>query len=302
MTPSKTHDLSRRTLLAAIGVGVGVAVVGFEGVAPAVAAGEPVWGHPVLYRGVVSTIFNPGQSVTKNERSHDGIDFNNAFRGSKGGETIYAIADGRVSFSGVSGGYGYLVRVEHSGGWSSWYGHTPNGATVSVGTQVTRGTAISIIGNTGRSFGPHLHLEIHSPNGRVDPAVRVMGAPLPGQPVPPPSQESDMYDTAAQQALFRKIENDTRPIRLYTWGTGVIAVGPGGKEWIVPSQAYIDLLVFLRLCGPESVPITTEQKNFLTMISGLLNPDPDVNAQAGGVLDLAPAEAERLARGLPASA
>lgn len=114
----------------------------------------------------------------------------------------------------------------------------------------------------------------------------------------PQEPEDDMYDANAQAALFRKIENDTRPIRLYTWGSGIIAVGPGGKEWIVPSQAYIDLLVFLRLCGPDATTINNDQHAFLLQISGQLNPDPSTSAQAGAVFDLSPDEAASLARGL----
>lgn len=221
MTPSE-RALSRRALLAALGITAGAAVVGLPDMA--LAAGEPVWGHPVQYRGVVSTIFNPGRSVDPTEREHFGIDFDNRYDGSRGGSRIFSVADGNITFSGWNGGHGYQVRVGHSGGWESGYSHMPSGSHLPVGTAVRRGDHIGIIGNTGNSFGPHLHLEIRSPSGLVDPAIRVMGAPLPGQPAPttpPPvpaiTEEDEMFVMQAP-------------------GRGTALVGPGYFRSLSPAN------------------------------------------------------------------
>lgn len=92
-----------------------------------------------------------------------------------------------------------------------------------------------------------------------------------------PIEEDDMYTEDAERRLMDRIEAEAeklRPVRLYQWGTGIIAVGPGGQEWIVPSQAYIDLLDYLRLADTRPVVINDSQHDFLTRISSALNPHP----------------------------
>lgn len=254
---------------------------------------------PWVYNGQGGTAYLDSRP---NGRRHMGSD-------AQGGanQSIFAVAAGRVvggqwgTRSSDAHGWGNYIKVAHESGFETLYAHFSSAPIVPLGARVDTGQQIGRMGGSGygnlSAYARHLHFEAFKNGANIDPIGFLNGSF--GTPTVAPPEENDMYDAAAQQALFRKIENDTRPIRLYTWGTGLIAVGPGGKEWIVPSQAYVDLLVFLRLCGPESVSINTDQKNFLTMISGLLNPDPNVNAQAGGVMNLAPEEAERLARDLP---
>lgn len=298
-------SLTRRGLLAAIGVSGGVLIAGGQysrASALQGAAGGMVYPtDPWIYTGEDGQAYldpRPG-------RLHMGSD-------AQGGvnQPIFAVAAGRV-VAGQWGttnrdahGWGNYVKIAHASGFETLYAHFSAQPLVSPGSVVSTGQQIGRMGGSGygnlTAYDRHLHFEAFKGGANVDP-IRFLKGDF-GTPIVAPQEENDMYDAAAQQALFRKIENDTRPIRLYSWGTGLIAVGPGGKEWVVPSQAYVDLLVFLRLCGPEAVSINTDQKNFLKMISGLLNPDPNVNAQAGGVMSLSPDEAERLARDLPQNA
>ncbi len=291
--------VSRRTLLLSAGAAAVSAAILEPYSSPAYAATVPMlWPNGGTTMPEVTSGFGPRPVTIDGASSdHKGTDF-------VGYSTVRAVAAGTVShvgwLSGWSGG-GYMVWLQHDGFLSRSLHLRDGSAVVSTGQRVSLGQPIGTMGSTGVG-GVHHHLEIAPGGGaQVDPVPfirsRIGAAPVPSQP----GTEDDMYDNAARDALFRKIENDTRPIRLYTWGSGIIAVGPGGKEWVVPSQAYIDLLVFLRLAGPDSVSITDDQKNFLKMISGLLNPDPNVNAQASGVFGLSPEEAERLAKDLPAA-
>lgn len=88
------------------------------------------------------------------EGFHRGIDF-----GHPQGTPIKAIADGVVIASEYHASWGNYVRIQHSNGYCSLYAHNfSNG--VRVGDQVKQGDIIGLVGNTGNSFGPHLHLEI----------------------------------------------------------------------------------------------------------------------------------------------
>jgi murein DD-endopeptidase MepM/ murein hydrolase activator NlpD len=94
------------------------------------------------------------------------IDFN---RGSTAtadlGDTVVAAAAGTVSISanqGSANGFGNLVKIDHGGGWSSYYAHLQSRA-VSAGQSVSQGQTIGYVGNTtrpGDSLLPHLHYEV----------------------------------------------------------------------------------------------------------------------------------------------
>ena len=91
-------------------------------------------------------------------RMHWGNDF-----GCPIGTPLRAMSRGTVTFVGSNGNMGKLVRVKYWDGTESWYAHMSR-FSASVGETVMPGDVVGLSGNTGRSTGPHLHLEIH-PNG-----------------------------------------------------------------------------------------------------------------------------------------
>ena len=85
------------------------------------------------------------------------------------GSTIVAARSGTVTFAGWSAqGYGNLVKIRHAGGAESWYAHASR-ILVRVGQSVSQGEPIALVGSTGISTGPHLHLEIHVSGRAIDP-------------------------------------------------------------------------------------------------------------------------------------
>lgn len=89
------------------------------------------------------------------------------------GTPIYASDDGVVVASGWnSGGYGYMILINHGNGLSTRYGHNSR-LFVEVGERVTKGQTISLMGSTGRSTGPHLHFEVIAGGVRVNPFLYV---------------------------------------------------------------------------------------------------------------------------------
>ncbi len=85
------------------------------------------------------------------------------------GSTIVAARSGTVTFAGWSDrGYGNLVKIRHAGGAETWYAHASR-ILVRVGQSVSQGQPIALVGSTGLSTGPHLHLELHVHGRAIDP-------------------------------------------------------------------------------------------------------------------------------------
>jgi murein DD-endopeptidase MepM/ murein hydrolase activator NlpD len=85
------------------------------------------------------------------------------------GEPVYAIADGEVIYSGDGlRGYGNVVILRHDRKTSSLYAHNSE-LKVKQGDQVTKGTLVALLGNTGHSTGPHVHFEIRDGDTAVNP-------------------------------------------------------------------------------------------------------------------------------------
>jgi len=96
---------------------------------------------------------------------HRGVDF-----GAPTGTPIYAAGDGAVEIAGWQGAYGNYVRLKHSSGYSTAYGHMSSIAKgMKSGARVRQGQVIGYVGTTGRSTGPHLHYEVLKGGTQINP-------------------------------------------------------------------------------------------------------------------------------------
>jgi murein DD-endopeptidase MepM/ murein hydrolase activator NlpD len=120
---------------------------------PAMGSGELVW--PV--QGTITSKFGWRWSSF-----HRGVDI-----GASSGTAIKAADSGVVTFTGWSGGYGNLVKINH-GNMQTWYAHMSKIA-VKTGDKVGQGDVIGYVGSTGISSGPHLHFEVHVEGVAKDP-------------------------------------------------------------------------------------------------------------------------------------
>ncbi len=87
---------------------------------------------------------------------HTGVDFGVC---TANNINIYAAADGTVLFAGLLPIHGNFTVIDHGWGVYTSYSHQSQ-LLVSTGQTVKRGDTIGLIGNTGRSVGPHLHWEV----------------------------------------------------------------------------------------------------------------------------------------------
>lgn len=94
---------------------------------------------------------------------HEGVDV-----AVEHGTAILASEKGTVTFAGWNGGYGYLVAIEHEGGFVTRYAHCC-AIHARVGQQVQKGQEVAAVGATGRATGPHLHFEVRRNGEALDP-------------------------------------------------------------------------------------------------------------------------------------
>ncbi|MBR3641466.1 MAG: M23 family metallopeptidase [Oscillibacter sp.] len=146
---------TERTILSSVTLKEPVTEYRLQGTKP-----RPTWYPTGSFRwpvngGRITSYFggrrSPGGIGSTN---HKGIDIAAPY-----GTTIYASDGGTVVHSGWMSGYGYLVEIQHSNGYTTRYGHCSS-LLVSVGAHVYKGQAIARVGSTGNSTGNHCHFEI----------------------------------------------------------------------------------------------------------------------------------------------
>ncbi|HNR32674.1 MAG TPA: LysM peptidoglycan-binding domain-containing M23 family metallopeptidase [Candidatus Hydrogenedentes bacterium] len=120
--------------------------------------------------GSITSEFGPRRDpFTGQPDFHAGIDIAADF-----GARVRPFREGVVRFSGWRPGYGKVVIVRHDDGVESVYGH--NAANlVEVGERVNPESVIALLGNTGRSTGPHLHFEVRVNGRAVNPVSYLEG-------------------------------------------------------------------------------------------------------------------------------
>ena len=115
-------------------------------------------------KGWISSRFGYRISPFTNEREfHRGLDVSNRMN-----TQIIAPGDGVISLIGEDYGYGKILHVDHGYGMKTIYAHLSS-ILVKKGQYVKRGQKIALVGNSGRSTGPHLHYEVHLNGVPVNP-------------------------------------------------------------------------------------------------------------------------------------
>lgn len=116
------------------------------------------------------------------------------------GTPVVACADGRVLFTGSRKRfrrYGQTVLLDHGKGVYTYYAHLSR-ILVKKNEKVRRGQTIALVGNTGRSTGPHLHLEVRVGNNLFNPLAYFPPSQLEGTRVAKRFGESPMGPVRAR--------------------------------------------------------------------------------------------------------
>jgi murein DD-endopeptidase MepM/ murein hydrolase activator NlpD len=124
-------------------------------------------GRPVR-EGYISSYYGERMDPFNGEEAfHKGLDF-----ASDAGSDVLAVAAGIVTFAGPREGYGYMVEINHGNGYVTRYGHAAR-TLVTVGDEVERGQAVAVVGSTGPSNGPQVHIEFVKEGRQIDPKAFV---------------------------------------------------------------------------------------------------------------------------------
>jgi murein DD-endopeptidase MepM/ murein hydrolase activator NlpD len=110
-------------------------------------------------KGIVTQRFSAGGADPR----HDGIDIM-----AEENAVVVSAARGMVVQAGWDNDLGQYARVNHDFGVETVYGHLSR-IFVKTGDQLGKGDPLGVVGNTGRSLGPHLHFEIIFKGRAVDP-------------------------------------------------------------------------------------------------------------------------------------
>ncbi|MCC6806505.1 MAG: M23 family metallopeptidase [Deltaproteobacteria bacterium] len=141
--------------------------------APPVALAHAGLRWPVMARAMTSPFGIRNDPLKpRYVRFHRGIDLSATL-----GSPVHAALSGRVVQEGWGGGHGQRVTIDHGNGVLSSYSHLSI-ALVSEGMLVPEGQAIGLVGDTGRTTGPHLHFEVTIDGEPTDP-LPLLGGRLP---------------------------------------------------------------------------------------------------------------------------
>lgn len=120
-------------------------------------------------QGFVSSVFGMRRNpFTDAPDFHEGLDITNAV-----GTPVISPADGVVFFTGTKGEYGNVVEIRHDAAVSTLYGHLVK-ILVKPGQRLKRWQQIGLVGNSGKSTGPHLHYEVHVSDQPVNPLSYIL--------------------------------------------------------------------------------------------------------------------------------
>lgn len=115
----------------------------------------------------ISSVFNMHRlhPILNTIRAHKGVDYAAAI-----GTPVKTVGNGKIIFRGTQHGYGNVVIVQHGEKYTTLYGHLSGfGEDQEVGSEVSQGTVIGYVGQSGLATGPHLHYEFRIDGVHQDP-------------------------------------------------------------------------------------------------------------------------------------
>lgn len=248
-------------------------------------------------------------------RPHRGQDWEREWRSLDKPRPVVASAGGRVTsvYSGSGKNQGWGRRVEITVPSVSHHivvalNHLETVA-VTAGSQIPAGGYVGEMGNSGEAFGVHLHEELWINGVRVDPnpyRTRDLPGTIAGSAASGgtdarpfnPEEDDDMYDAKAEERdaerlaatekrlmdKMQEIHRAAAPIKLLSYGTGVVAVNPLNGRFTILSAGYPELYVAAGL-GAPSVGVDDGEFSYITGMVPRFFGDLDAEGRGAGLSD-----------------
>lgn len=191
--------------------------------------------HPMMGSYRSSSGFGMRKNpVTGQYKLHAGHDF-----AASTGTGIAAAQSGKVTFAGWDAGGGNMMRINHGGGFDTWYLHMSR-MMAKTGQTVGSGQKIGEVGSTGNSTGPHLHFETRFGGVPRDPLKWLGGASSGGYSKARPGDGTDNPQANASHA-GRLIRNTMRPVEEAQLSVpGLMKYMPPGAITLLTMQKMLD--------------------------------------------------------------
>ena len=186
-------------------------------------------GVPLIGTYILSSGFGDRQDPFTTQKSfHPGIDL-----ATDAGTPVVAIAKGKVSkvvFSKDKTGYGNYIEITHPKEVVTLYGHLSE-IFVKENQILQRGELIGLVGDTGRSTGPHLHFEVQVAGQQVDPMGIISPVAMKPNPVALSAVNAEARAKCVPLLLIVKDENS----KLFK--DCLESKGKGVKDVLIAKQA-----------------------------------------------------------------
>ena len=166
------------------------------------------------------------------------------------GGVVYAIQDGQdnnIKATGVKS-YGNYVQIKHPNNMYTLYAHLEKKLKVKLGQQVKRGQVLGAEGNSGRSFGKHLHFEVRNKDNYVIDPTPYIDADLPNLPtnLPEPVERDE------NKYQIEVLINDLRARNGYGLDATILGFIKKGI-YNIYNKATKDNLVWLKICEDRDI-------------------------------------------------
>ena len=163
---------------------------------------------------------------------------------------VYAIQDGQdnnIKATGVKS-YGNYVQIKHPNNMYTLYAHLEKKLKVKLGQQVKRGQVLGAEGNSGRSFGKHLHFEVRNKDNYVIDPTPYIDADLPNLPtnLPEPVERDE------NKYQIEVLINDLRARNGYGLDATILGFIKKGI-YNIYNKATKDNLVWLKICEDRDI-------------------------------------------------
>ena len=163
---------------------------------------------------------------------------------------VYAIQDGQDNNSKATGvkSYGNYVQIKHPNNMYTLYAHLEKKLKVKLGQQVKRGQVLGAEGNSGRSFGKHLHFEVRNKDNYVIDPTPYIDADLPNLPTNLPEPVERDENKYQVEVLI----NDLRARNGYGLNATVLGFVKKGI-YNIYNKATKDNLIWLKISENEDI-------------------------------------------------